>query len=149
FPVETRYKQFMPMRESPKFRPAKDAPPRPIWPRRPSVVRLKPPYVLLHGGLADANAENADIFSSSLFRIAETLQRKLIAKSSAIELCLAGVYELEEDPLFNAGIGSKLQSDGIARLSAAVMDGKRQRSASVCNLQSIPHPSEVAFKLLE
>ena len=51
--------------------------------------------------------------------------------------------------LFNAGYGSKLQSDGIPRLSASAMDGGRKRFGAVLNVQDVCHPSQLALHLLD
>jgi len=54
---------------------------------------------------------------------------------------------MERDERFNAGWGSRLQSDGVARLSAALMDGKGLRSSAIYNVQGCTHPSELASVL--
>jgi L-asparaginase len=59
------------------------------------------------------------------------------------------VRELEANPIFNSGFGARLQSDGIARLSCALMDGAQQRMASVANVECQKHPSRIARRLLQ
>jgi len=54
---------------------------------------------------------------------------------------------MERDPMFNAGIGSALQADGVARLSAALMDGQRQRFSGIVGVGYLSHPSELALAL--
>jgi L-asparaginase len=39
--------------------------------------------------------------------------------------------------LFNAGIGSQIQSDGKIRMSAAIMDGETQRMSGVINIEEV------------
>tara|TARA_B100000530_G_scaffold237427_1_gene154319 strand:- start:857 stop:1603 length:747 start_codon:yes stop_codon:yes gene_type:complete len=67
----------------------------------------------------------------------------------AIDVAVETVRLLEADPLFNAGLGSKLQEDGGARLSAALMDGHRERFSGVVNVQGIMHPIQLCAHLLE
>ena len=51
------------------------------------------------------------------------------------------LYEgFENNPLFNAGLGSKLQRDGGARLSAALMNGENERFSGVVNVEGILNP---------
>jgi L-asparaginase len=55
---------------------------------------------------------------------------------------------LEDNPLFNAGIGSQIQSDGQIRMSAALMDGTTQKMSGVINIQNVQNPIKVAEKLM-
>lgn len=55
---------------------------------------------------------------------------------------------LENNPLFNAGTGSQIQSDGIIRMSAALMDGKSLKMSGVINIENVKNPILVAEKLL-
>ena len=54
---------------------------------------------------------------------------------------------LEDDPIFNAGTGSKLQADGQVRMSSALMDGTNNRFSGVINVQNIRNPIEAAALL--
>lgn len=51
---------------------------------------------------------------------------------------------LEDDPRFNAGTGSVLQSDGQIRMSAALMTGISQRFSGVINASRVKNPIELA-----
>ena len=54
---------------------------------------------------------------------------------------------LEDDPNFNAGTGSKLQKDGQVRMSASLMDGRKNSFSAVINIKNIRNPIEIAEKL--
>ncbi len=56
---------------------------------------------------------------------------------------IATVAALEDDPLFNAGRGAVLASNGEAQLDAAVMDGDR-RAGAVAGLRTIRNPVHLA-----
>ncbi len=112
----------------------------------PLSGRVEGPFVLFHGGLGDQLADRQSLLSS-LTKIASRIQRRL-RSSSAVDMCVEAVNELENDPTFNAGYGARLQQDGIARLSSAVMDGGLQHMASVSNILSQKHPSKIARDLL-
>jgi L-asparaginase len=58
-----------------------------------------------------------------------------------------GCQLLEDEPRFNAGTGSVLQSDGQIRMSAALMDGERSRFSGVINVSRVQHPIELAQTL--
>lgn len=109
-------------------------------------LRIKPPFILFHGGLGDQLVDRKQIFAS-LRKVAQ-ISKKSIEKS-ALDLAQTTVAALEDDPIFNAGFGAKLQRDGVPRLSAAIMDGSRQRMASVSNILSQRHPSALVRDLLK
>jgi L-asparaginase len=55
---------------------------------------------------------------------------------------------LEDDPLYNAGLGSKIQGDGRIRMSASLMDGRRLRFSGCANVEGVKNPVRLA-KLLQ
>lgn len=116
------------------------------WPSSPVVLRLNAPFALLHGGLGDQLDKRSDILKA-LMRIGKKVQPSL--KSPALQISLKGAEQLELEPIFNAGFGSKMQRDGVQRMSSAVMDGHMQRMAAVSNLRCIRHPSKFAASLLD
>lgn len=68
---------------------------------------------------------------------------------TALETVVFATKKLEDHPLFNAGIGSQIQSDGIIRMSAALMDAETQKFSGVINIQNLKNPIEVAEKLMD
>ena len=60
----------------------------------------------------------------------------------------AAVCVLEDDPLFNAGRGSVLRSDGSIQMDAAIMDGSTSRAGAVCSIERIAHPISLARAVL-
>jgi beta-aspartyl-peptidase (threonine type) len=66
----------------------------------------------------------------------------------ALDACEAAVRVMEEDPIFDAGIGSVLTSAGTVELDAALMDGRTLRYGAVANLQHIRNPISLARKVL-
>ncbi|MEW6282660.1 MAG: isoaspartyl peptidase/L-asparaginase, partial [Candidatus Eremiobacterota bacterium] len=60
---------------------------------------------------------------------------------------VGAVRLLEDDPLFNAGTGSKLQCDGRARMSASLMDGLARRFSGVINVERVRNPILLAARL--
>jgi L-asparaginase len=65
-----------------------------------------------------------------------------------LETVVFAVSQLEDDELFNAGIGSQIQSDGKIRMSAALMDGSTQKMSGVINIEEVKNPIQVAASLL-
>lgn len=101
--------------------------------------------VLFHGGLGRFRNTNA------LKRVASQVRRELNGRraSNALELSQFTCELLESEPEFNAGIGAKLQSDGVARLSSAGMLGSERRMAGLANCQAFSKPSKIVLNLLQ
>jgi len=68
--------------------------------------------------------------------------------ASALDACEAAVRLMEDDPIFDAGVGSVLTSAGTVELDAAVMDGRSLRYGAAANLRHIRNPISLARKLL-
>lgn len=122
---------------------------QPSWPKNASAFQASQPLVMLHGGLGDQLESPKDVLKS-MQSLATTVRQKWKRnpQMSATDLALTAVYELECEPTFNAGYGAKLQADGIPRLTASLMDGARQRFASVSNIYAVDHASSVAKLLI-
>lgn len=73
--------------------------------------------------------------------------RDLLSRPDPLDIVIASLGSMEKDPLFNAGIGSALQQDGKARLSAAVMSSKSGTFSGVISATDISHPSMLAGHL--
>lgn len=67
---------------------------------------------------------------------------------SALDAVETAVRRLEDDPLLNAGTGSYLQADGIARMDASVMtsDG---RAGAIAQVPNVKNPVRLARYILE
>ena len=86
------------------------------------------PALIIHGGAGRARTlAGQEAIRASLAHIAATAWAMVLDGTQAVDIAIEAARLLEDDPLFNAGLGSKLQSDGAARLSAALMDGARER----------------------
>ncbi len=102
----------------------------------------------MHGGAGPEDPQKNVIVESSAI-ILELARRIEIAKlGSALDVTQACMEALELEPIFNAGLGSALQRDGEARLTAAFMDGWEQKFAAVHGLTGHVHPSKIARYLL-
>ena len=111
--------------------------------------RFDLPGILLHGGAgrAETSRERLSRKQEAIEDAAKRSFQILRDGGSARDAVLLAVRELESSPLFNAGFGAVLQSDGVARLSASVMDGPCQRFSAVALAENIVHPIDVANAL--
>jgi L-asparaginase len=111
---------------------------------------MRGPLLLVHGG-AGAKAmdeERHRAYVESLKRILGQTWPLLARGGSAVTAVVRAVELLENDPLYNAGLGSKIQSDGRIRMSAALMDGRRLRFSGCVNVEGVKNPVRLA-KLLQ
>src|SRR5690242_5761964 len=100
---------------------------------------MQRPILLIHGGAnlrIPTATESAKIFAS-LEKTALEVHQFLVKKQNALEAVCEAVRRLEDDPLFNAGLGSEIQSDGNIRMSAGLMDGQKLKFSGVVNIQNL------------
>lgn len=102
------------------------------------------PKLIIHGGAGSSLKGGIQAVRQSLHAVIEAVYPLLQAGATAQEAVVRGCQLLEDDPRFNAGTGAVLQSDGQIRLSAALMDGTRQRFSGVINTGRVQHPIELA-----
>lgn len=106
--------------------------------------------IIIHGGFfseSSTNHETKVAKQNALLRIVKDSYTYL-QSHSAIETVVYAVSLLEDDELFNAGIGSQIQSDGKIRMSASLMDGETQKMSGVINIEEVKNPIQVAQILM-
>ena len=106
--------------------------------------------LIIHGGFfseSSTNAETKVAKQEALERIVKN-SFDYLKSHSALETVVFAVSQLEDDELFNAGIGSQIQNDGKIRMSAALMDGSAQKMSGVINIEEVKNPIQVAATLL-
>ena len=107
--------------------------------------------IIIHGGFfseSSTNLETKIAKQQALLRIVKEAYAYL-QNHSALETVVYAVSQLEDDALFNAGIGSQIQSDGKIRMSASLMDGSTQKMSGVINIEEVKNPVQVAQVLLD
>lgn len=107
--------------------------------------------LIIHGGFFSESSTNQETKKAKQDALAEiiTAGHKYLQNHTALETVVYTVALLEDNELFNAGIGSQIQSDGKVRLSSALMDGKSEKFSGVINLQDVKNPIEVSLKLMD
>lgn len=56
---------------------------------------------------------------------------------------------LERSGLFNAGLGSHVQLDGVRRMDASIMEGRDLQAGAVASIEGIVHPISAARSVME
>ncbi|ATS18304.1 isoaspartyl peptidase [Parathermosynechococcus lividus PCC 6715] len=102
--------------------------------------------VIIHGGAGPSLQDKGGLIPvrESLHRVIVQVTQALEQGAAAVEAVVLGCRLLEDDPRFNAGTGSVLQSDGQIRMSASVMDGSQQRLSGVINVSRVKNPIDLA-----
>ncbi|NJK54641.1 MAG: isoaspartyl peptidase [Pleurocapsa sp. SU_5_0] len=104
------------------------------------------PKLIIHGGAGGhIKSEQGEAkVRQALHNIVTEVYELLSLGGSAVDAVVLGCQLLENQPTFNAGTGSVLQSDGQIRMSAALMDGAKQRFSGIINVSRVRHPIELA-----
>lgn len=75
--------------------------------------------------------------------------RRLREGGSSLEAVETAIRAMEASGLFNAGLGSRFQLDGVRRMDAALMEGKLLRAGAVAGIQDVLHPIAAARLVME
>ncbi|GAB4286677.1 MAG: isoaspartyl peptidase/L-asparaginase [Oscillatoriaceae cyanobacterium] len=104
------------------------------------------PKLIIHGGAGSSlkGKGGVEVVRSSLYQVVDAVYGMLLDGCAARDAVVQGCRMLEDDPLFNAGTGSVLQSDGQIRMSASLMDGVASRFSGVINVSRVKNPIELA-----
>jgi L-asparaginase / beta-aspartyl-peptidase len=109
------------------------------------------PVILVHagaGGISDDLRERESECRAALVE-ALTVGAAALDGGGAVEAVSAAVMVMESFPLFNAGYGSVLCSDGSVEMSAAIMRGSDRAAGAVATLRRTRHPIAAALSLLD
>lgn len=106
--------------------------------------------IIIHGGFFSESDQSHEVKTAKQNSLKEIAQKafEYLQYHSAFDTVAYAVSLLEDDPLYNAGIGSQIQSDGVIRMSAAIMDGETQKLSGVINIQNVKNPVFVAKELI-
>jgi L-asparaginase len=107
--------------------------------------------LIIHGGFFSESDQSHEVKVAKQESLKNIAQKtfEYLQLNSAFDTVAYAVSLLEDDELFNAGIGSQIQSDGVIRMSAAIMDGETQKLSGVINIQDVKNPIFVAKELMK
>lgn len=106
--------------------------------------------LIIHGGFfseSSTNNETKVAKQQALLRIVKN-SYDYMKTHSAVETVVYATSLLEDGELFNAGIGSQIQSDGKIRMSASLMDSTTMKMSGVINIEEVKNPIQVAEVLM-
>ncbi|MDJ0662552.1 MAG: isoaspartyl peptidase/L-asparaginase [Crocosphaera sp.] len=108
------------------------------------------PKLIIHGGASSLDDKGGLAkVRPSLHHIVTEVYQLLSDGGTAVDAVVRGCQLLENEPSFNAGTGSVLQSDGQIRMSASLMEGLSQTFSGVINISRVKNPIDLAKHLQE
>jgi len=107
------------------------------------------PAIIVHGGAGRIRAEELPQRLDGCKDAALAGWGIIQQGGSALDAAEAAVVALEDNPLFNAGSGSTLNSLGQVEMDAAIMEGETLRAGAVAALQGIKNPIKLARRVME
>mgnify|MGYP001271898762 FL=1 len=84
-----------------------------------------------------------------MHNVLSTVGSMLESGLDALEAVTIAVEMMENEPLFNAGIGSVIAADGSVTMDASIMRGSDSAAGSVVNVTKIRHPIRAAKLVLD
>jgi beta-aspartyl-peptidase (threonine type) len=111
------------------------------------MASYSPFQLLIHGG-AGQILQKED-YTESIATILSAGRSLLADGAPAISVVERCVQLLEDDPLFNAGRGSVLNSKGGIEMDAAIMEGNLLAAGSVAGIWGVKNPVSLARRVME
>lgn len=103
--------------------------------------------MVIHGGASSASSylkENIKDYENGLKEALLAGYKILKRGGSALKAVESAVIILEDNPLFNAGKGSALNSNGEVEMDASLMDGKNLNVGAVSMVRCVKNPIVLA-----
>ncbi len=104
--------------------------------------------IAVHGGAGGESAEDRVPRRTGVARATDAGWAVLAGGGTALDAVVAAVAVLEDDPHFNAGIGSVLTDDGTVEMDASVMAGDTLAAGAVGAVAGVPNPVRLAHAVL-
>lgn len=109
---------------------------------------MQRPTILVHGGAGRRVPELEAQADAGCAAAATSGWSVLSGGGSALDAVLVAVTTMEDDPVFNAGVGSCLTADGRVEMDASVMDGAGLNGAGVGVITTVRNPVRLAHAVL-
>jgi len=105
--------------------------------------------IIVHGGAHTISAKKVEPHKVGCLRAVDAGAALLEKGATALEAVEAAIRILEDDPVFNAGYGSMLNSLGEVEMDAAIMEGSGLHVGAVASIRGVRHPISVARQVMD
>jgi len=104
--------------------------------------------VIVHGGAGAIEAHHLEAHREGTRSAAQIAWDILQRGGSALDAVEAAVIVMEDNPVFDAGIGAFLDREGKVSLDASIMDGRTLDAGAVAGVEHIKNPIVLARRVL-
>jgi beta-aspartyl-peptidase (threonine type) len=105
--------------------------------------------IIVHGGAWKIPEDLEKPCLEGVERAAKVAMNRLLDDNSALDAVEVAVKCMEDNPTFDAGVGSVLNAEGEIELDAAIMDGKTLNAGAVAAVRNIRNPISLARRVME
>ncbi len=110
--------------------------------------------LVVHGGAGvhskkEMTAELESAYRAALNEALRSGYAALEARGTSTDAVIAAIKVMEDSPLFNAGRGAVLNSEGQVELDAAVMEGATRKAGSVAAVKHVKNPIMIARLVMD
>lgn len=109
--------------------------------------------IAIHGGAGviskDIPSELRDQYVNSLDNVLHIGRDMLENGASGLDVVIAVITLLEDDPLFNAGRGAVMTNEATFELDASIMDGSTLSAGAVAGVKTVKNPIILARHVME
>ena len=102
--------------------------------------------IVIHGGAINPDSGE---FAAGVSNAAKIGLDVLARGGNSIDAVTKAIQLLEQNPIFNAGVGAWPNLSGEVELDAIIMEGKNLRAGAVAAAQNLKSPIAVARKVME
>ncbi|MFT4843364.1 MAG: beta-aspartyl-peptidase (threonine type) [Planctomycetota bacterium] len=108
--------------------------------------------IAVHGGAGtmsrDAPPARLQAYEDAMTRALAVGKDMLADGASALDVCEAVIRSMEDNPMFNAGVGAVFNEQGEHELDASIMDGSTMQCGAVAGVRTIKNPISLARKVM-
>jgi beta-aspartyl-peptidase (threonine type) len=105
--------------------------------------------LVVHGGAWEIPDHLIETCQKAVKRAVDRGWSVLTSGGSALDACEQAIVELEDEPVFDAGVGSHPNRDGKVQLDAILMNGATLKSGGVVAVERVRNPIRLARIILE
>ncbi len=106
------------------------------------------PVLAVHGGAWNIPDDLVEAHAAGCRAALEAGWAVLSTGGAAVDAVVAAIRVLEDDPTFDAGVGSFLNADGAVEMDAGLMTGDGLHVGAVAAVRDVRHPIELARAVL-
>jgi L-asparaginase / beta-aspartyl-peptidase len=113
------------------------------------INKHMPISLILHGGAWAIPDDEVEAHLAGVRAALDVGWQILADGGSALDACESAVRALEDDPTFDAGVGSFLNAAGQVEMDAAIMDGRTLDVGAVAAVSHVRNPITLARTIMD